>query len=168
MSPQDARLFDQSYNRLAVALRSPTSDAVTKRVYFDALADLPLAAVEAAAVTLGRTQVSDDGSKSYFPTTAQWHHAAELAQQALIRHAIAPAREEPWHTECREHDDDNPEGCEDTGWLQRICRPGARCGCLLYRNHPTETHSYTVKCPCRATNATYRKRHRLTPAGAQA
>ena len=153
MTPQDSEAFNHAFNRLAVALREPTSDAVTKRVYFDALAGLSLDAVQQAARQMEQTLVSEDGSKSFFPTTAQWHKAATEAQQAIVRQAIQPRRDEPWHFECGD--------CEDTGWVPRICRPGARCGCLLYQGHQTYEHSYTARCPCQATNHTYRRRRNL-------
>jgi len=161
----DRPAFAQCINRLAKALRTPL-DAADFEVYFLALSDLSLFAVERGALELQRTQVSKTG-QSFFPTTAQWHLAATTAHEALIRNALPPAREEPWHIECPERNQVHPEGCGDTGWRERICRPGARCGCRLYANHATAEHPYTVPCPCRATNRTYRARHHLPPVSAE-
>lgn len=135
--------FLQVFNRLCVALREPADDSgVTQGIYFDALKDLPLKAVEAGATALSRER-----GRKFFPTTAEWRSAAELALTEQLRHAVKPAREEPWRLEC--------ERCEDTGWVLPLECDGAGGvpGCGRSKRHGA--HTWTYACPCRPTNRTY-------------
>lgn len=172
--------FLQVFNRLCVALRDPGDDSgVTQGIYFDALKDLPMRALEAGAAALMR-----EPGRRFFPTTAEWRAAAEHAQMQQLREAVKPARSEPWRYEC--------DRCEDTGWIQGLtCDGGAsqwpealapheavRTKKLIrkgiawrYRaeDRATDTpaastcgreqshapHSYTKACPCRQTNRTW-------------
>lgn len=140
--PPDEAQFLKVFNRLCVALREPADDSgITQGVYFDALKDLPLPAVDAGAVTLTREK-----GRRFFPTTAEWRTAAEEAQEAQLRKAVQPARSEPWRLEC--------ERCEDTGWILGLeCDGGDYCG----RRKVHAPHSFVRECPCRPTNRTYQR-----------
>jgi len=159
MTDTDRDAFAQCYNGMLIAFRVSSDDPIRLHgeleVYFRALRDLPLDAVQAAAEGLQRAHVGADG-RSFFPTAPQWHKAAEAAQVALLRKMLSPAREEPWHYE-------DPD-CGDTGWLERVCQVGARCGCESCSKRPGDwTHPYVAPCSCRATNHTYRRRRDLGP-----
>ncbi len=144
--PSSDAAFLRIFNRLLVALREPADDTgVTQGVYFDALKDLPLLALEAGAMALMK-----EPGRRFFPTTAEWRTAAERANVELLRDAVQPARDEPWHVDC--------EACEDTGWVQGLECPGSNlCG----RTKPHAPHSYTRACPCRPMNRTYQRHHRF-------
>lgn len=145
MTDDDLPAFLQAFNRLAVGLRLPTAeiDAAMKRIYFDALKDLPLTAVDAAVEPLSRV-------KGYgFPRTDIWHERAEQCRVELTLAALPPAREEPWHHECPH--------CEDTGWAYHECDGERLCG----KSKPHPVHTYTVACSCRETNRTYARHHRV-------
>jgi hypothetical protein len=143
--------FIAVFNRLCVALREPQDDTgITQGVYWDALRDLPVAALETGAQTLMRQQ-----GRRFFPTTAEWRAAAEQAHAASLRQVVSMGgRSEPWKHEC--HD------CEDTGWIIGLtCDGGTTCG----RTRKHQAHDYTQACPCRPTNRTYR-RHLMMGGGA--
>lgn len=146
----DAAEFLQIFSRLCVALREPQDDSgITQGVYWQALSDLSLDALAASAIALAR-----DTSRRFFPTTAEWRAAAGAAYEQKLRAAVQPAREQPWVHECRD--------CEDSGWvLDLTCDGGTTCG----RTKKHLPHTYTVACPCRATNRTYR-RHQAFGGGA--
>jgi hypothetical protein len=148
--PPDEAQFLQVFNRLCVALREPPDDSgVTQGVYFDALSDLPLPALDAGAVALSREK-----GRRFFPTTAEWRTTAEAAQQEQLRKVVQPPRSEPWHLEC--------ERCADTGWiLELTCDGTDYCG----RHKQHAAHTFTRACPCRPTNRTY-IRHKQFGAGA--
>ena len=126
---QTKAAFLQAFNRLCVALREPADDSgVTQGIYYDALKDVPLPAVEAGAVAL-----SKERGRRFFPTTAEWRTAAQAALQAQLR-----------HVEC--------DGCEDTGWVLGLtCDGSNQCG----RKRVHLPHTWTYPCPCRETNRTY-------------
>lgn len=138
------------FSRLCVGLREQQDDSgITQQVYWEALRDLPLAALETGAAALMK-----QSGRRFFPTTAEWRTAAETAQYAELRQALKPARDEPWQHECHE--------CEDTGWVRGLTCPGdATCG----RPRKHAAHDYTQACPCRLTNRTWR-RHQLMGGGA--
>jgi hypothetical protein len=145
MTEDDLPTFLQAFNRLAVALRLPTAevDAPMKRIYFDALKDLPLEAVDAAVEPLSRV-------KGYgFPRTDVWHERAAQCRVEQTLKALPAAREEPWKNEC--------DYCGDTGWEQRECDGGRMCG--RSKEHPA--HAYATPCSCRDSNATYARHHRV-------
>lgn len=137
MTPQDAAPFEASFNRLAVALREPV-DAVQKRIYFDALSDLPLSAVVDAAKRLEATQVTESGY-SAFPTTAQWHQAAEAALEAQQRAFQLPSVQQLRERHCTVCEDTfmapvlTPEGeqravrrCDCWSWNPKALQPAEK------------------------------------------
>jgi hypothetical protein len=140
--PTEARAFLAVFSRLCVALREKDDDSgITQQVYFEALRDVPLKALEAGAATLMREQ-----GRRFFPTTAEWRAAADRAMESQLRSAVGQGRTDPWQHECRD--------CEDTGWIRGLSCPGdGRCG----RTRTHQAHDYTMACPCRATNRTYRR-----------
>lgn len=146
--PSDAE-FLAVFNRLAVALREAQDDTgLTQGIYFDALKDLPLPAVEAAADALMR-----EPGRRFFPTTAEWRTAAEKAQLELLRRAVtSPAAEDERGVFiCGD--------CHDTGWMMNRdgtpwwCDGGLRCG----RRQAHAAHTFTAVCGCRAGNVNYQK-----------
>lgn len=140
--PTDAQ-FLAVFNRLCVALREPQDDTgVTQGVYWDALRDLPLPALEAGANALMR-----EPGRRFFPSTAEWRTAAEQAQRQQFKAAVQAPREEPWHLECA--------ACEDTGWEHFHCPGDRSCG----RMKPHGAHDYVRVCVCRPTNRTYQRHH---------
>lgn len=146
MSDDELPAFLQAFNRLAVALRlpAPEIDAAQKQIYFEALRDLPLEAVEAAVLPLSRT------AGFGFPRTSEWHQVAEQQRVEQTLRALPPGREEPWQHECPH--------CEDTGWEERACDGEHRmCG----RPKAHAPHSFTTPCSCRETNRTYARHHRV-------
>lgn len=129
------------YNRLCVALREqPDDSGVTQGIYFEALKDLPVTALEAGAAALMK-----EPARRFFPTTAEWRTAAEKSQLDQLRAAVKPAREEPWHVEC--------DNCEDTGWSFHECDGTDLCG----RKNRHAPHRYVKACPCRPMNRTYQR-----------
>lgn len=136
------------FNRLAVALREAQDDTgLTQSVYFEALKDVPLPALEAGALTLMR-----EPGRKWFPTSAEWRTAAEQALTGQIQAAMAAAITEPERAtlHCRE--------CMDTGWVFDRGNPMACPGdetCGRHRTHAS--HTYTRACPCRATNPAYQR-----------
>lgn len=146
--PTDAE-FLSIFNRLCVALREQQDDSgVTQGIYFDALKDLPIAALDEGAAALAK-----QGGRRFFPTTAEWREAAEVAHVQQLKAAVQPARDEPWHLEC--------EHCEDTGWERFECTGDLTCG----RRNKHFAHVYARACTCRPTNRTY-QRHAHFGAGA--
>lgn len=146
MTDADKQAFAQAFNRLAVALRLPSAevDPAMQRIYFDALHDLPIAAVDAAVMPLQRVQGYG------FPSTARWHEQAEIQRVEQTLKALPPAREEPWSEEC--------SYCSDTGWEDRTC-DGEHRQCGRAKVHPA--HSYATPCSCRDTNRTFARHHRV-------
>jgi hypothetical protein len=146
--PSDAD-FLTLFNRLAIALRGEADNfGVTVGIYYDALADLPMAALEQGALDL----MKQPGRK-FFPTTAEWREAAEQAHQQQLKAALTPARDEPWHNECT--------ACHDTGWEVRSC-DGTAGICGRSKAHPA--HDYVKPCACRPINRTF-QRHQHFGAG---
>lgn len=146
MTEDDLPEFLQAFNRLAVGLRLPTAeiDAAMKRIYFDALKGLPIAAV--AGAVGGLLQTAGYG----FPRTSEWHSVAEQVRIEQTLRALPPAREEPWHFEC--------SYCSDTGWEDREC-DGEHRMCGRAKTHAA--HVYASPCSCRETNATFQRHHRV-------
>lgn len=134
------------FSRLCVGLREAQDDSgITQQVYYEALRDLPLQALETAAMALLREK-----GRKWFPTTAEWRTAAEEAQAHRVQTSLRAVRAQPWRHEC--------DTCEDSGWVMDLtCDGGTTCG-RTTRHLP---HTYTVPCPCRPTNATYRRRQAL-------
>jgi hypothetical protein len=147
VTDQDKPAFAQAFNRMAVALRLPAAevDPAMQQIYFDALKDLPVAAVVGAVG--GLTQSAGYG----FPRTSEWHSVAERCRiEQTLKALPSSGREEPWHHECPH--------CEDTGWEIREC-DGSHRQCGRAKEH--QAHSYASACSCRNTNATYARHHRV-------
>ena len=138
----DATEFLQLFSRLCVALRESQDDTgITQEVYWEALRDVPLAALEAGARALMR-----ESGRKWFPTTAEWRTAAGVAQTEHLRTAVTPSRPSPGAVEC--------DDCRDTGWRTGLTCPGdATCG----RTSAHRSHEFAVPCRCRLTNGTYRR-----------
>ena len=135
--------FLRVFNTLCVALREPQDDSgATQRVYFEALRDLPVAALEAGANLLMK-----EPGRRFFPTTAEWRTAAEKAQAQQWQAAIQPEPDRGWVLECAH--------CDDTGWELFRCTGNAECG----RPNAHAPHDYVRICSCRATNRTYQRHH---------
>jgi len=135
----DKLRFAQCFNRLAVSLRLPAADgdAAMKQIYFDALVDYPVEAVEDAARLFTR-------DAQWFPKTSEWVAGAEQARSTRVLTKCLPSpREEPWKSECAT--------CDDTGWDTLTCEGDDVCG----RTKPHYKHSYAVPCGCRGMNRTY-------------
>lgn len=146
--PSDTE-FLSLFNRLSVALREQQDDSgVTQGIYFDALKDLPIRALEDGAAALMK-----EPGRRFFPTTAEWRTAAEKANLSQLREAVQPARDEPWHHECT--------ACEDTGWERFECTGDRCCG----RSGPHAAHEFVRVCSCRPTNRTF-QRHQNFGSGA--
>ena len=141
-SRADETEFLAVFSRLCVALRETQDDSgITQGVYWEALCDLPLAALEAGANALMRQQ-----GRRFFPTTAEWRAEAEKAAYAEPKKAVSGGRDEPWRHECQD--------CEDSGWVRVLrCDGGTTCG----RTRKHMPHDYTLACPCRMTNRTWRR-----------
>ena len=99
MTEEERVSFRMIFKTLAIALqlRDPHPDA--PQIYFRALADLPLDAVQDAAVRLARGDVDGRPAK-WFPTTAEWHREGvdvlkELAQEREHARLALPADETP-------------------------------------------------------------------------
>lgn len=147
--PSDDAGFLQVFNRLCVALREAQDDTgVTQGVYFEALKDLPIAALEGGASALMK-----EPGRRFFPTTAEWRTAAEKAQGQQFKQAVQvePGRE--WVTECLH--------CDDTGWERFECTGDRFCG----RERKHAPHSFVRVCSCRPTNRTW-ARHQYAGGGA--
>lgn len=145
MTPTDKSAFLQAFNRLAVATRLGDADASMQRIYWDALKDMELPAIEQSAAHLAQ-------SAQWFPKVAEWREAARAAKLTAQIKALPAGREEPWHSECA--------ACDDTGWEFRTCYPGTGNTCGRQRcEQEGKEHDYTVRCPCRETNRTYQRHH---------
>lgn len=135
MTPADRKAFDTAFNRLAKAGLIHDVDVVAKGVYFDALADLPLWAVERAALQLQRTPVK-------FFTSATWHQfASTVVVEQRRRDTVTLAGRRLLPEQCSQ--------CRDTGM-----RPV----------NAEDPESRLTACECRETNANYqqaRARQRL-------
>lgn len=185
--------FLRVFNRLCVALREPQDDSgMTQRIYFEALKDLSLEALQAGATGLQR-----ETGRRFFPTTAEWRDAARPYQASQrIALALPAGRDQPWREECTR--------CGDTGWIEGLtCEGGmdawpqalekTRRGAQTHngrairgnqrpvgfvgavpdrpphhavcgRTRPHLPHTYTEPCACRPTNRTY-QRHQAAHGG---
>lgn len=142
MTLTDKPRFVQSFNRLAVALRLPSGevDSAMQRVYYEALEDLPIDAIEDAARNFAR-------EATWFPKTSEWRSVAERARNArALTAGIQDHTGRVWHAECAT--------CDDTGWEPLTCAGSRQCG----REQEHAAHDYVVPCPCRETNRTYQRR----------
>ena len=186
MTPADSRTFAQAFNRLSVAFPARFKDDDTQgskftaaqRVYWDAMVDLPIEAVELGASVVVKTS-------TFFPAPSEWIKASKLAHKRAEWKALMPAPGEiqqgrEWKHECKT--------CEDSGWEILECKPGQRCQrrmCAMAdkesanqlealeatakregRELTTEEiprpyeHNYCIRCFCIHTNRTYQRNWR--------
>lgn len=118
MTDTDKPAFASAVARLALGLREKEPDAAQMRIYFDAMKDLDVEMVTAAAETLMR-------SSEWFPKTSEWRAMAQkveadrtLELEARLRKRMR-AGEPPL---CGE--------CDDTGWyFKTATNRYARCAC---------------------------------------
>lgn len=142
MTVQEKPRFAQCFNRLAVALRLPANEADSsmQRVYWDALSDLPVEAIEDAARELA-------ADSQWFPKTSEWRDVAVKAKHGrMLKAALPEPRANPWQSEC--------ETCDDTGWEALDCDGSSQCG----RTKEHGKHAYVIHCACLATNRTYQRK----------
>ncbi len=145
----------RAFNALAMALQKPATTPDVRdaemELYAKALEDLPIEAIEDAAIHVARTA-------KWFPKTSEWHKVAAESVSVRFRKALGHVREEPWHEE-------HPRaggGCGDTGWRQRTCTADERCGRdFCKRLGEDYTHSYVTVCDCRAWNGTWQRNHQV-------
>lgn len=120
MTDQDKPAFATAMNRLVVALRDKEPDVVQMRVYFEALKDLELDFVVAAADRLNR-------HAGYFPKTSEWHEMAvtiEHERRTEQLAIIAVRKKAGLPPLCA--------GCDDTGWAH-VENGVKRCDCRSMR-----------------------------------
>lgn len=183
MTTTDAPAFAHAYDGLALAFRVPASrdgGADQRQIYYEALADLPVAAIVDAAAQLQRTG-------RYMPTVSEWALAAEavaskhapparlvaqlpnatpgqVARVQLAKAAcVAQLRARGWAKLA-----DTIEAgriaipvpptcdvCDDTGWRPRMCTAATRCGRLACAPLGSDyEHDYVERCACVDTNET--------------
>lgn len=132
--------------KLAMQLGAQNVDVAVIKSYYEALQDLSLDAVKAAAQILAR-----EPGRRFMPETPIWRDTAREWQEQQLRAALPHVRQEPWHFEC--------EICHDTGWQEHLdgtafsC-PAEPCG----RTKPHGEHTWTRPCHCRATNRSFLRR----------
>jgi hypothetical protein len=151
-SAMTEREFGMVFTKLAMQLRATDTDIVTIKSYYEAMRDCPLDTVQASAQGFAR-----EAGRKWFPTTGEWHEAAQAVLTAQLKEAIKPARDEPWHFDC--------ETCLDTGWMYGpngvpLMCPERPCG----DSKEHSPHTWTKACPCRPMNPTY-QRHQKFGAG---
>lgn len=118
MTDLDKPAFAQAMARLCVALREKQPDAVQLRVYYEALKDLEVEFLAAAAEQLGQ-------GAEWFPKTSEWRAAAAKIerdrtdqQRAILRNLPEPL--------CL--------ACRDTGWAHNeTTNQVSRCDCTTLR-----------------------------------
>jgi hypothetical protein len=147
MTDPDKKRFSQCFNSLAVATRLPAAegDAPMKAIYFRALLDLDIEAVESSARDLEK-------KAQWFPKVAEWRQAARLAHGMRNLTLALPGevdRDRPWKEEC--------DLCDDTGWRVLRCFPEVSMPCGVRRCKKSREHNYAVMCECRPTNRTYQR-----------
>ncbi|MCR4339538.1 MAG: hypothetical protein NUW01_06590 [Gemmatimonadaceae bacterium] len=145
------------FNRLAVALRLMDPDEGTVGVYFDVLRDLPATALEAGADALMK-----ETGRRFFPSTAEWRTAAEVALTRQRQRALEPdAEHDPRAWVCCSR-------CLDTGWILAEDGGSLKCSgvlrngtCQCGRRFPHEAGmTYTEACSCRASNVNWQRKNR--------
>lgn len=136
--------FANVFGVLALQLRAGDTDEATVRAYYEALKEFQLESIQRSAANLATEQ-----DRRFFPTTAEWASAAQVARTQLLRANLLTAREQPWQFECL--------ACEDTGWTLHQCEGDEICG----RRHLHLAHSFAKPCFCRPTNATYQRHHQV-------
>ncbi len=114
--PPPSAAVDRCTAELAVAFQRQI-DAGTIKIYRETLSDLPLWAIQEAALRLRRK------GGEFFPPAPVWHQVAEEVIAERLRETLA----RPRHDESPECDE-----CRDTGWCdvdrdgRSVCVP---CSC---------------------------------------
>jgi len=124
--PADAKAIDTCTAELAVAFQRQI-DAATVKIYRETMSDVPLWAIQEAALTLRRK------GGAFFPTAPEWHRVAEQLIQDRTREALASRPATDVLHEC--------DGCRDTGWCD-VERDGRQV---------------CIPCSCRPTNHAYQR-----------
>jgi hypothetical protein len=162
MTPTDREALGHLLLRTA-SLFNRKLDALTLNAYLDALQDIPLAALETAAVTLQRTQ-------KFWPKPVEWREAAQKTRPMVRRPMPEPVLLSDGSVEpvlfCPR--------CEDSGWVPD-------CGCALdalAANHCCALHPFMrhglrypnplQPCDCRDHNPAWQANHQTRYAEAQA
>lgn len=174
-TPMTERDFATVFGKLALQLqRTADADLATIKSYFEALADLPLAAIQSAAVVYAR-----EPGRKWMPTTGEWREQVHVVQRQALRRVVPPAREAEWHFDC--------DRCFDTGWALWTCdgggaqwpediepntrgktpwsfKPQARDTAIprpptCQRRQPHLPHDYVEPCVCRPTNRTWQRKY---------
>jgi len=150
----DERLkFAELLRTAADAFPSFVLDANVLRAYQRVLQAVPLRILEIVRDRI----LSGVAGTNYFPSAPKW---LDLANEVRLEEMEARAAHLP--------DGDRGFGpeffcasCEDTGWILVAADTGApvtgvaRCG--------SHAGKRVVRCPCRATNPAYRRRHPRAP-----
>lgn len=191
--PTDEQHFMTVFSRLCVALRETQDDSgITQQVYFEALRDLSPDALEGGARLLmqerGRRffpttaewrtaaeKAHADELRKVLTTQREtpWQHECqECGDSGWIMGLTCDGGMEAWPEYGEPHTNIGPQkGHPDHRYLRPWTYRAERrltatprkptCG----QNKPHTPHAYTMACPCRATNATYR-RHQSFGSGA--
>lgn len=102
MNPEDKKAFAHAFNRLAKSGLIHDIDTATMAIFFEAMLDLPLWAVERAELHLRRHPVK-------FFTSAEWHaRAAEILREQRRHDQRVLADQKLLLEQC--------SACRDTGW----------------------------------------------------
>lgn len=191
--PADEQQFMAVFSRLCVALRETQDDTgITQQVYYEALRDLSPESLDGGAMLLmqerGRRffpttaewrtaaeKAHADQLRKVLTTQREtpWQHECqECADSGWIADVQCDGGMEAWPEKMEPHTNigpqkGNPDHAKLRPWSYRqdrrltaTPRP-ASCG----RKKPHTPHVYTMACPCRLTNATYR-RHQSFGSGA--
>ena len=184
-TPTNEQQFLAVFSRLCVALREAQDDSgITQQVYFEALRDLSPAAIEAGASVLMREKGRRFFPTTAEWRTASEHAHGETLRKTLTSHREEPWHHEcrdcedsgwivgltcdggaeAWPEQGEPHTNIGPQkGDKDERHAKAWSyKPEARltatprkavCG----RRNAHTPHAYTIACPCRPTNATYRR-----------
>ncbi len=117
MTDHDKPVFAGVMARLALALRDKDPDSAQMRTYFEALKDLEVDFLSAAADRLVRTA-------EWFPKTSEWRAAAVAIERERTDDLTARLRSLPMRL-CLV--------CDDTGWAPAAENRVKRCDCQTLR-----------------------------------
>jgi hypothetical protein len=134
--PPNVKAIDICTAELAVAFQRQI-DAGTVKIYRETLSDLPLWAIQAAALQLRRK------GGSFFPTAPVWHEVAEAVIADRVRQNMANSQQTPT-VHC--------EDCRDTGMREGENGRYARCPCA--ETNPNYQRGRRVPTPADPTSAT--------------
>lgn len=139
--PPTSKDIDTCTAELAVAFQRKI-DAGTIKIYRETMSDLPIWAIQEAALRLRRK------GGTFFPGAPEWHSVAEQVIHDRNRELIASRPAEPRAQEC--------ETCRDTGWVEEdrgdrsVCIP---CSCRPWNT----TYQRMTKGSCRSQNELVKK-----------